>query len=60
MAAVNFMTNETTIDLTEKSVEISKLLLWYQKDFVQSKNDEQEKKTTLLKFENKKKFLGIK
>lgn len=34
LAAQNYLTNETKIDMATKTVELSKLLLWYREDFV--------------------------
>lgn len=34
LAAQNYITNETSVDVAKKTVEISKLLLWYREDFV--------------------------
>jgi hypothetical protein len=34
LAAVNFCTNETEINLKENSLTLSRLFLWYKSDFV--------------------------
>lgn len=34
MAAKNFITNETSVNADSRTVELSKLLLWYREDFV--------------------------
>lgn len=37
MAAGNFITNETSVDVKNASIELSKLLLWYREDFTSDK-----------------------
>lgn len=34
MAAINFCTNETSIDVNKRKIELSRIFLWYKKDFI--------------------------
>ena len=39
MAAKNFITNETNVNVESRTVELSKLLLWYREDFIKKGNE---------------------
>jgi len=47
LAAQNFLTNETSVDLETKTITISKLLLWYREDFILHENE--SSKTSFVK-----------
>lgn len=49
MATINFITSETRVDLDSKLVELSRLFLWYKKDFIDSNKTENENEQ-LLKY----------
>lgn len=38
MATTNFITNETNLISEKKTVELSKLLLWYKSDFIDNES----------------------
>ncbi len=54
LAAQNYITNETRIDVLTRTVELSKLLLWYREDFVNNIG-----KYDLLNFTKKAIHYGI-
>ena len=42
MAARNFITNETSVDAKNASLQLSKLLLWYREDFISQQKGDSE------------------
>lgn len=51
-AAVNFINSETTVDVPSKTVELSRLFLWYKLDFIEESVNHSNEDELLLNFIN--------